>query len=303
MKGSVRRAPNRVLMKSLCSISRDADERCYSADDAESKIDKLGQELKLRVLEGWAKNCDAPCNSFTSAREGLTSEQLNFLSTMEKQPKAKLGSASVLKLLGRLSIYYLLFFAIIFSAMYLFPELKDWMPLGGASILMDPSAEASFENYSSFSHLSSSSTRNAITLFLAILGVTLVMLPVTWVYLKIRVVNKLDQSLVQTMMLLPVAVAGVVTIVQNSIALAFSLAGIVAGVRFRNTLKNTGDSLFIFIAIGAGLAAGVRALEIAIVVTVVYNIIFLILWDLDYGAENAQKYMRPSDLENEDPRP
>lgn len=220
---------------------------------------------------------------------------------MKEQLKASLGSASVLELLSRLSIYYLCFLGILFGTMYLAPGLKAWMPFGGASILMDSSPGTSFENLSSFSHLSPSSIKNATTLFLAILGVTLVMLPVTWVYLKVRVINKLDQSLVQTMMLLPVAVAGVVTIVQNSVALAFSLAGIVAGVRFRNTLKNTGDSLFIFIAIGAGLAAGVRALEVAIVVTVVYNFIFLILWDLDYGAENAEKYMRPSDREDEEP--
>ena len=88
---------------------------------------------------------------------------------------------------------------------------------------------------------------NSIKLASAIFGVTLVMLPVTWLYLKSRVIKRLDQSLVQTMLLLPIAVAGVVSIVQHSIALAFSLAGIVAGVRFRNTLKNTGDSLFIFI--------------------------------------------------------
>jgi len=125
------------------------------------------------------------------------------------------------------------------------------------------------------------------------------MLPVTWVYLKVRLTSKLDQSLVQTMLILPIAVAGVVVIVQNSLALAFSLAGIVAGVRFRNTLKNTGDSLFIFTAIGAGLAAGVQALEISLVVTLVFNYLFLILWDLDYGAENAEKYMNPSDTEED----
>jgi len=117
------------------------------------------------------------------------------------------------------------------------------------------------------------------------------------VYLKIRA--KLDQSLVENMLILPVVVAGVVIIVQNSLALAFSLAGIVASVRFRNTLKNIGDSLFIFASIGAGLAAGVRVLEIAIVVTVVFNYVFLLLWDLNYGTENAIKFMRSPD-ENDD---
>ena len=93
------------------------------------------------------------------------------------------------------------------------------------------------------------------------------MLPVSWVYFKSRSKSGLDQSIAQTMLLLPMAVAGVVIIVQNSLALAFSLAGIVAAVRFRNTLKNTGDSLFIFISIGAGLAAGVLSKHTATSIT------------------------------------
>jgi hypothetical protein len=40
----------------------------------------------------------------------------------------------------------------------------------------------------------------------------------------------------QTMIILTIAVAGIVTIVHHSIALGFSLAGIVAGVRFRSSV-------------------------------------------------------------------
>lgn len=42
-------------------------------------------------------------------------------------------------------------------------------------------------------------------------------------------------------------------------------------------------------------------LEIAIVVTVVFNYVFLLLWDLNYGAENAIKFMRSPD-EDEEPK-
>jgi len=47
----------RELVEQLCSISRDDDDACYSADDAESKIEKTGQELKLQVLQSWAASC------------------------------------------------------------------------------------------------------------------------------------------------------------------------------------------------------------------------------------------------------
>lgn len=210
----------------------------------------------------------------------------------------KLGSPIVLRLLGRLSLYYLVFFGLLIGLTKLAPSAGDLLPFGGLSHLAGVGGENDFEVISTYIGANSSAFETSLKLLFSILGVLLVMMPVTWVYLKVRLTSKLDQSLVQTMLILPVAVAGVVTIVQNSLALAFSLAGIVAGVRFRNTLKNTGDSLFIFTAIGAGLAAGVGALEIAIVVTLVFNYIFLILWDLDYGAENAEKYMNPSDDED-----
>jgi Domain of unknown function (DUF4956) len=78
-------------------------------------------------------------------------------------------------------------------------------------------------------------------------------------------------------------VAGVVVIVRNSTALAFSLAGIVAAVRFRNNLADTRDTLYIFTAIGVGLAAGVQALAAALVLSLIFNYITLVFWRGDYG--------------------
>ena len=72
---------------------------------------------------------------------------------------------------------------------------------------------------------------------------------------------------------------------QNSLALAFSLAGIVAGVRFRLTLDDTLDASYIFVAIAVGLAAGIEALEIGIVLTIFFNYFVLVFWELDYGVE------------------
>jgi hypothetical protein len=94
-------------------------------------------------------------------------------------------------------------------------------------------------------------------------------------------------------MILPIAVRSIVVIVSHSLALAFGLAGIVGGVRFRNTLKSSGDALFILAAIGIGLAAGIGALEIALVMTVVFNYCFLLLWLTDFGAKKgSHRYMR-----------
>ena len=81
-------------------------------------------------------------------------------------------------------------------------------------------------------------------------------LPVSWTYMSIGDRGDYNRSLVETMTLLPMIVTGVVIVVHNSIALAFSLAGIVAGVQFRNALKSLGDALFILLSTGTGLSAG-----------------------------------------------
>ncbi|MFN0181768.1 MAG: DUF4956 domain-containing protein [Gemmatimonadales bacterium] len=117
----------------------------------------------------------------------------------------------------------------------------------------------------------------------AMVGAFLLMLPTSWVYMAERRRKGFDQGMVQTMIVLSVAVAGVVVIVRNSTALAFSLAGIVAAVRFRNNLADTRDTLYIFTAIGVGLASGVQALAAALVLSLIFNYITLIFWRGDYG--------------------
>ena len=86
------------------------------------------------------------------------------------------------------------------------------------------------------------------TLF-AIIGCLLLLAPVVWVYMITRQRRGYDESVVHTVVILPIAVTALVIVVQDSVALAFSLAGIVAAVRFRNTLKDTKDAVYIFVAI------------------------------------------------------
>jgi hypothetical protein len=117
----------------------------------------------------------------------------------------------------------------------------------------------------------------ALTTLLITLGALLVSLPVAWVYTFTRRF-RFDPSLVQSIIILPMVVGGIVLIVKNSVALAFSLAGIVAGVRFRNTLKDPQDAVYIFLALSIGLAAGVRAADVALVTSFIFNMVVLIVW-------------------------
>jgi hypothetical protein len=113
------------------------------------------------------------------------------------------------------------------------------------------------------------------------------MLPVTWVYVQTRRKKGFEQSVVQTLIILPLVVAGIILLVQNSTALAFSLGGIVGAVSFRNTLRDTKDAIYIFLAIVIGVAAGVHALLVAATISVSFNIVAVIMWWTDFGRTGA----------------
>jgi hypothetical protein len=118
----------------------------------------------------------------------------------------------------------------------------------------------------------------------------LLMLPVTWIYVMTRRRKGFRQSVVQTLVILPIVVAGVVFMVKNSLALAFSLGGIVAAVSFRNTLRDTKDAVYIFLATGVGLAAGIQSVSFAAALSITFNVVILLLWWTDFGRQ-------PSDLQ------
>ena len=118
---------------------------------------------------------------------------------------------------------------------------------------------------------------------LAMLSSVLLALPVAWVYLVTRAKRGYQQSVVQLLIILPTVVSGVVLLVKYSLALAFSLAGIVAAVRFRNTLDDSKDAVYVFLATAIGLSAAVN-LPVATVLSIGFNITVLVLWYSDFGS-------------------
>jgi hypothetical protein len=109
------------------------------------------------------------------------------------------------------------------------------------------------------------------------------MLPVTWVYMSARKGQGHNQSVVQVLIVLPIIVAGIVLIVRNSLALAFSLGGVVAAVRFRTNLSDARDIVFIFLAIAVGFAAGVQVIMVAFLLSLIFNFVLVGLWRYDFG--------------------
>jgi hypothetical protein len=108
-------------------------------------------------------------------------------------------------------------------------------------------------------------------------------IPVSWVYFITSRTKEVDQSFVQTIVIMPIVVSGISMIVVNSVALAFSLAGIVAAVRFRFTLDQPSHAMYIFVAISIGLGSGIGALGIVTVISMAFVYANLLIWKLEYG--------------------
>jgi hypothetical protein len=197
-----------------------------------------------------------------------------------------------MKLFAELTGYYLALVIGLLLLQWVVPDILDYLPIGAAEALIRSNEADIFKGTA----IGATEVRNIgeslAWLMAALVGALLMALPVSWVYMEIREEHQYDQALDNTIVMLPLVVTGVVVIVQHSLALAFSLAGIAGAVRFRNSLKSTGDALFILLSIGIGLAAGIGALELAFAMSLAFNYCFMLLWLRQYGSRGDKKFMR-----------
>lgn len=202
------------------------------------------------------------------------------------------------RLFIQLTVFYLAVTGTVLLIDALFPGFEHFLPIGGAEGLLAGDGDP-FESVSVGATKVQNLEGSLAYMSIAIIGALLTVLPVSWIYIAVRDHHEFDQSLVETIILLPIIVTSIVILVHNSLALAFSLAGIVAGVQFRNSLKSSGDTLFVLLCIGIGLGAGIGALEVSLVMSLMFNYVLLTLWYLDYGwMEGARRYLR--DFHNHD---
>lgn len=187
-----------------------------------------------------------------------------------------------------ISTYYAAIGAVIAILLMLSPGLALYAPIGGAANF-GAVGESVFEPVGASA--SESTLAEGVKLALSIVASFLLMLPVTWICMGARRRKDVTQSFVQTILVLPMIITGIVHVVHNSLALAFSLAGIVAGVRFRHTLKDSAETTYLFTAIAVGVSCGINAVEVAAIISIFFNYAVLGLWATEYGGLTTGKQM------------
>ena len=144
------------------------------------------------------------------------------------------------KVLVKLTLYYAALAALIAIVVLSFPGIVDELPLGGVGDIASYGSTYSFELEEAFlsaddeeiEQIATDTSRarlasgpawlnGALSLLYAMMATLLLMLPVSWVYKSIHTDSVYDHSIDTTALVLPAVVAGIVTVVQHSLALAF----------------------------------------------------------------------------------
>ena len=180
-----------------------------------------------------------------------------------------------------ITAYYAFWIGLMAYLLSRFPALREFFPVGGISELADRAD--SFEPIYSSVYDTVLAPVGPARLALSSIGAAILIIPVSWVYFITSRNKEVDQAFAQTIVIMPIVVTGISMIVMNSLPLAFSLAGIVAAVRFRFTLDQPSHAMYIFVAISIGLGAGIGALGVTAVISAAFVYATLAIWKLQYG--------------------
>jgi hypothetical protein len=106
---------------------------------------------------------------------------------------------------------------------------------------------------------------------------------IAWIYAWSHSGLSYSRSFTQSLVLMTLVVSIVMYVIGNSIITAFGLLGALALIRFRNVLKDTRDTVFVFISLVIGMAVGSQRYMTAIIGTVALGLVVLYLNTTSFG--------------------
>jgi uncharacterized membrane protein YhiD involved in acid resistance len=92
-----------------------------------------------------------------------------------------------------------------------------------------------------------------------------------------------SRSFSTTMVLMAVTVSFIMLIIGSNLARAFSLVGALSIIRYRNAVRESRDTAFIFVTMAIGMACGVRLYGQAVLFTALASAILVLLEKTQFG--------------------
>jgi uncharacterized membrane protein YhiD involved in acid resistance len=108
-----------------------------------------------------------------------------------------------------------------------------------------------------------------------------------WMYVYTHTGLSYSRAFVQSIVVLTVVLSLGMMVIGNNIAIAFGLIGALSVIRFRNILKDTRDTAFIFFTLVSGLATGTGRHGLAVLGTAVFLFVVLYLHWTQFGSRDT----------------
>ncbi|MBI5155104.1 DUF4956 domain-containing protein [Candidatus Poribacteria bacterium] len=106
---------------------------------------------------------------------------------------------------------------------------------------------------------------------------------VAWIYMWTHTGISYSRAYVQSLVLIALIVALIMVIVGSNVVVAFGLVGAMAVIRFRNVLKDTRDTAFIFMELAVGLGSGTGNFLAVAAGTVAFGVVMAYLHGTGFG--------------------
>ncbi|HEX6811133.1 MAG TPA: DUF4956 domain-containing protein [Planctomycetota bacterium] len=107
--------------------------------------------------------------------------------------------------------------------------------------------------------------------------------PLAWIYVWTHHGMSYSRSFVHALVLLAMIVTIVMLAIGDSLARAFGLFGALALIRFRTPIKDSRDTVFLFLSVAIGITTGVQNTMLAIVGTSVTLLAAVYLFGVRFG--------------------
>jgi len=109
---------------------------------------------------------------------------------------------------------------------------------------------------------------------------------IAWIYMLTHSGLSYSKAFVNSLVVIPVLVAGVMLVLSNNLVTAFGMMAVFAIVRFRNILRDTLDTCYILSSLVIGMACGTQRFPVAIIICALTSGIMFYLWFTAFGSRH-----------------
>ncbi len=99
-----------------------------------------------------------------------------------------------------------------------------------------------------------------------------------------------ERSFLVTLVMIPSIIAVVMMFIGSNLALSLGMVGALSIIRFRTVIKDSRDTVFLFLCIAVGLGCGTQNWIVTIIATVFILTVLTILFSLQFGVARHADY-------------